>query len=235
MNTKAQRLCIWLGLTSIPLFFIGWWPLANFLPPFPPAWEAQKAMEFYRANPYGIKLFAIIFMYAGSMLIALYAAISCQLKRIEGDFGPISIAQIGLGVYAVVPFLPATAVLAVLTYRLDTDPATLIAFSDFFWLLVFMISGPAVVQFLLIGYAILNDRHAEPILPRWLGYFTIWAALLTVPGVLCAFFQVGPFAWNGVIGFWIPTSLFGIWTIVIALELLKAVQREEDELNLAGA
>lgn len=226
MNTKGQVLCAWSGILSIVVFFAGWWPLAGFLPPISPAWEAQQIADAYLGNAAGIRFAAICFLYSASLLVLFYAGISAQLKRIEGEFGPMSIAQIALGVLAVVPFIPAAVSLCVATFRPERDIADILLFSDFTWILFLMVAPPAMFQFFTIGYAILSDRGSRPVFPRWLGFFTFWCAILSTPSVIIVFFKSGPFAWSGLFGFWIPATVFGVWTIAMAVMLLKAIKQE---------
>jgi len=47
------------------------------------------------------------------------------------------------------------------------------------------------------------------------------------------FFKTGPFAWTGIIGFWIPAAVFGVWYIVMTVYLLRAI-RDEAELDLGS-
>ena len=47
--------------------------------------------------------------------------------------------------------------------------------------------------------------------------------------------RTGPFAWNGLLVFWSPLSLFGAWISVTAYLLLKAIRRQREEEELEGA
>jgi len=41
------------------------------------------------------------------------------------------------------------------------------------------------------------------------------------------FFKTGPLAWNGLIGFWIPAAVFGLWELVMGIMTLRAVNRDD--------
>jgi hypothetical protein len=226
MTIRGQLLCTWAGVASVVIFFIGFWPLAQFFPPLSPALSAREIAALYIPHAVGIKLGVICFLYSASLLVLFYSAISVQLRRIEREFGVLSISQIALGVLAVVPFICATVAYAVATFRADRDPSEILLLSDFGWIMLFMVAPPAMFQFFIIGYGILSDKTTPPILPRWLGYFTWWAAIVGVPGVVIVFFKGGPFAWSGLFGFYIPAAAFGIWTIITALALRKAILSE---------
>ena len=41
------------------------------------------------------------------------------------------------------------------------------------------------------------------------------------------FFKIGPFAWNGLVGFWIPATVFGLWMLVMWWVTLKAIDKDD--------
>ena len=48
-------------------------------------------------------------------------------------------------------------------------------------------------------------------------------------GGLAVFFKDGPFAWNGIIGFYVPLTVFAIWVLVTTFVLTKAIKRQAAE------
>lgn len=95
---------------------------------------------------------------------------------------------------------------------------------------------PIVGQLGALSVAIFSDRRAEPLFPRWFGYFNVWVALLLLPASAIIFFKTGPLAWTGVIGFWIPAAVFGVWYIVMTVILLRAISAEAtSERAVVGA
>ena len=82
-------------------------------------------------------------------------------------------------------------------------------------------------QGIAIGLAILMDKRSQPVFPRWFGYFNIWIVIVYLPGSLVPLFKHGPFAWNGVLAWWIPLTLFVIWMITMTRLLLKAITQQE--------
>jgi hypothetical protein len=47
------------------------------------------------------------------------------------------------------------------------------------------------------------------------GYLNLWVGLSGAGGGLAVFFKNGPFAWNGLIGFYLPIVVFVIWIITM--------------------
>jgi hypothetical protein len=50
-------------------------------------------------------------------------------------------------------------------------------------------------------------------------------------GQLAVFFKVGPFAWNGVVGFWVPVVIFMIGMCVTTVLLLRRANYEATLLD----
>ena len=83
----------------------------------------------------------------------------------------------------------------------------------------------------------LADTSENPVFPRWFGYQSIMTFLLLVPDQMLFFFKTGPFAWNGLLGFWIPLTALGSWFITIFIlmrrTLLQEMRTSEGELSAA--
>jgi hypothetical protein len=82
---------------------------------------------------------------------------------------------------------------------------------------------------LVVGLAILSDKRALPIFPRWVGYVSIVIPLVTTQGLLCWIFKTGPLAWNGFLAGGLPTLLFVPWSILMAVVLIRAINQEAQE------
>lgn len=65
--------------------------------------------------------------------------------------------------------------------------------------------------------------------PRWYGYFSFWAWLIMEAGALPFLFKGGPFAWDGLVPFWIPVGVFVTWFFTTLSMLRKAILRQRDE------
>ena len=76
-----------------------------------------------------------------------------------------------------------------------------------------------------VGASVLGDRGATPLFPRWFGYASLWAALIFTSGTLCVFFDSGPFAWNGLLSWYVPLGVYVIWMPTISVLALKAIRR----------
>lgn len=165
-------------------------------------------------------------MYGLVFFVPFTAAISVQLKRIEGQHTPLSYAQLGIGCTLPVAFFPALYYFQVAAYRPERSAEAVQTLNDMGWLPFTGIVYAIFVQNLVIGIAVLSDRRGSPVFPRWYGYFCLWTALLYCPASLDVFFQAGPLAWNGLFSWWLSLVAFFAWIVVTVVITLQAITRQ---------
>lgn len=230
MNAKMQRLCAWCGVFCTLLWLAGFWPLAHYFAPHSPLWGPEEVKAFYTTNTNLIRIGLILLGFGACLYLPWCAAIATQMKRIEGDHSPLTWSQLGLGsIFVWVFFLPVMIWLCISYRPEETSPELLWKMNDMAWLT--FINPVCIIFFqgIAIGLAILSDKRVEPIFPRWFGFFNIWVVIIYLPGSLVPLFKSGPFAWNGILAWWIPLTLFVIWMITTTYLLLKAITRQESE------
>lgn len=225
MNTKSQMLCLWCGPAAIGVFLVGFWFIAGLVPPPSPHDSALKIQALYQDHTDLKRLGLVLTMMGGALTGPFAAAIATQMKRIEGRYSPLAYTQLGMGVIGVLLFIFPAFVMEAAAFRPDRDPNLIQALNDVAWLPFIGAFMPAFVQCIALAVCIFKDK-SEKVLPRWLGYFNVWVALLFVPAALVNFFKTGPFAWNGVFCFWLPLSVFSLWFVVMTVVLRKAIQEQ---------
>jgi hypothetical protein len=99
--------------------------------------------------------------------------------------------------------------------------------NDMSWLMFLGIISSACIQVASLGVAILLDKSAKPVFPRWAGYYNIWVAMIWVPAAIIPFFKTGPLAWNGIFAWWVPLSVFFSWFTITTVLLLRAIRDDE--------
>ncbi|QEN16386.1 hypothetical protein ACRDU6_30145 [Mycolicibacterium sp. ELW1] len=226
INRWSQRICVWSGVLFAALFFVGFGLIARYIPPPDPARSAIDVASFYRDHANAIRAGMILSMYGLVFFVPFTAAISVQLKRIEGQHTPLSYAQLGIGCTLPVAFFPALYYFQVAAYRPERSAEAVQTLNDMGWLPFTGIVYAIFVQNLVIGIAVLSDRRGSPVFPRWYGYFCLWTALLYCPASLDVFFQAGPLAWNGLFSWWLSLVAFFAWIVVTVVITLQAITRQ---------
>lgn len=203
-------------------------PLANFLPPPSPGLGAAEIAEVYRSNTIGILLGSAFLMLGVSLLMAFFAQWAVMLKRIEGEHTPYMFTQVICAAFVSVLFFTPAIFWSVAAFRPERAPESILLLNDISWIMLVIPAFPGFVQLMAIGLGILSDRRPEPVLPRWVGFFSLWVAVLFVPACVVAMFKSGPFAWNGVLSFWVPACITGLWAFGTVRPLLAAIKRQPE-------
>jgi len=231
MNTTAQRLCAWSGIACIALFFIGFWPIAGFIPPPAPTLTGEQLATLFTGDAVRIRIGMIVSLFAAALLASWSAVLTAQMKRMRGRVAALAYTNLAVGALFVLEFIISLIIWQSMTFRVR-DPQILLAMNDTAWLLFVAITSTPVLQTLAIGTAIfLDTRDGQPnaVFPRWVGYLNYWVAMLFLPGTVSVFFHTGPFAWNGLLTWYLPLTVFAIWMVTMSVLLLKAIDAEDAE------
>jgi hypothetical protein len=220
MKNPNFTLCIASGMIAYALFVASGVAGGNFTP-MSPDMSATDVVAYYQAHLTGIRIAAVFFLISPAFFIAFCAAITAEIKRIEGPSSPLAWSQFAIGVFVVLPFFPAAVFWTAAAFRLDRPAEITQALNDVAWLFNVMPGAPAAFQPILIGFAILIDRNQVKVFPRWLAYFNFLTGIVFMFGCFAGFTKTGWFAWNGVMPFWLPTFIFTAWIPVMSYMLWR--------------
>lgn len=221
----TQRLCIWSGPLSIFLSLVGMVIVAGFVPATDPSASGQQIANFYIDNLFRIRLGMVIGMCGFTLFFTFGVAIALQTRRMERQ--PVmTYVQIAAAAVSAIEGVISAVIWLTASYRPDAiDPELTRFIHDLGWLFL-LIDVPAfMIWIAAIGIAILRDINTVPIMPRWIGYFCLWVALLLSPALLIVFFKTGPFAYNGILALYLPFFTYFIWMVIMTPALLRAVKR----------
>lgn len=228
MNKDLQRLCAWTGIPAMAVFFIGM-AIMTFIPPLSPALSAEQVAEVYRTYTTQIRAGGVLVVISAIFAIPFFAVVSMQLRAMEGPQRPVmAYAQMIAGAANVQFYIMPGLLWCVAAFRPDRPPEILSALNDLAWIVAVLPWPITFIQMVVCGLAILKHADRNPVFPRWAGFFNLWGALIFIPGSLLPFFKTGPFAWNGLLSFWLPGTIFGVWYIVMQVLVLKAIKREPE-------
>jgi hypothetical protein len=202
------------------------WPLMHFLPPLQPSLTAAELAAIYRANGTGILVGGILLMLAASLYLPFFAALALQMKRMERPSNLWTYTMLMSALLGFVPLLVAEMLFSTAAYRPERPDELIQLISDFGFIIFVGPALPGTVQMLSVAFAVLGDGNPEPVFPRWVGFLNIWTAVLTIPGCLITLFKSGPFAWNGVLAFWLAAFAFGVWVYVNFWAMRRAILSE---------
>lgn len=228
MNLKSHLLSAWGGIVFVILFGVGWFLLAGYVPPPSPNASAGEIATFYAANPGMIRLGLLVVMLGIAALVPFMAALTIQMARSEGRRPVLATGNAIASVINTLLFILPVVMWAVASFRPERDAELIRLLNDVGWMFMLWPFSTAALQNILIGACVLLDKSTHPVFPRWVGFLNFWIALLLVPGGLLIFFKSGPFAWNGILAFWLPASIYLIWLAIMTSVLIKAIREDAE-------
>jgi len=220
-----QYACAWSGVACVLLFFLAFF-IMGFVPPLSPSMSATEVAAHYRDHQTAVQVGGVV-MLVSSMFYASYTAVmSGQMRRIQGVHRTVVYTQLAAGAFASLTFLIPAMLFEVVAYAPERDVELTEMLNQFAWIFLVMPWSPFLVQNWAFAFAILSDRAARPLLPRWLAYLNLWAPIVFAPSVLLPFFRSGPFAWSGLFVIWIPAIVFILQFVANASCVHRAVRQE---------
>jgi hypothetical protein len=227
MTERSQAIMIWWGLIFMGIYWFAFWGLLNMMPPPRATLNADEVAAFYTVNGFGIRLGAMVASYTSAFMVPISVVIAIQMARLEKGVPAWSILAFAGGImmsiflvlpplfWGVAAFTPSRAHEATALMH-DLGTLTMVTTDQFY-----------IFQMIAMAYISLTQEIDENSpFPRWLGYFTIWAALMFELGAIAFIPKTGPFAWNGLFVFWCPLVIFGAWVAIVCISILKALKRQ---------
>ena len=226
-----RRVRLFLVRCGIPILFLMFGGLiySGFIVPVPPSNSAAQVVAQYTQDNFRIKAGLVVSFMAVILLLAFGSAIAGQLRKIRNLPSALTYMQVAsLGSASLIFIIPwifwQTA-----AYRLDRAPSEILMLNDLGWMsFVFPYIAFTAWNF-AIALSIFCDTAEKPVYPRWMAYYNIFVGLSFVPDQFIPFFKTGVFAWNGLIPYWIPFAIYGMWILVTMSMTVKAIRREEAE------
>jgi hypothetical protein len=235
MSMKTTRWCAWAGIVATVIWVLGFFVISGFVPaPSPLNGMAQTADRF-RGSPNSIRAGLVITCLGAGLVVPWTAAISICMKRMEGRYAPMAYTNLALGCLLLLEFCFPIFAWETATYRPERSNELIQLLNDLGWIPFMGMVFSVIPQGFAIAIVIFRDTRKTPIYPRWVAYLNIWFVLTMLPGAILVFFKDGPFAWNGVLTFWVAMVGYISWTIVMSIWTVKAtylLEREDRELSI---
>ena len=225
---KVNLAGAWCGVAYVVLLLVGWWVVGGFLPLLSPSESAAQIAAFFRTNTVELRLGMVIMMWGAGAFIPFTATISDYIAKIEGRSGPLSKTFLLSGyTNAMLTFYPPLLWIAN-TFRSTERPDDMIFMLNDVAYLQF-IGGLAIIMpmFFVLALVALINKTPKPVFPRWTAYVSIMTFVALLPGQALFFFKSGPFAWNGLLAFWVPLTVFGCWFFMVAYLIQRDVLRDK--------
>lgn len=228
MSVRAQQICAASGLALLALFFLGF-GISGFITPPSPEDSAQQIAQMFAEDRTAIRIGLLISMFATALLVPWAVALFLQLRRAEGARSPWAYVMMLSATLLSLEFIYLIMFWQVAAFREELPAETVRMLHDLAWVPFVGITSTGIVMAFASAAAVLSDRRPDPVFPRWLGYYNLWVTFMFTPGSLCVFFKTGPFAYNGILAWYVPVSVFATWMLLNTYYVLRAIQQELDD------
>ena len=226
-NNPKRELWIawWVTLVFYQLFSTVFFVLTRTQPPTDPAWGPDRVSQWFSDRHTGLLVgFGIMFLVTG--LVSLQNALnsySMWRMSVSRAYGYAYLVLISLS--ALPGMLLMCVALTVGAMRPERDPETLHWLYDLGYLSYVGTMGVFLIASIIWMVAILIDRNG--VLPKWFAYLNLCNALTEVIVSPAWVFKRGPFAWNGVIAWWIDMVVFGVYAGASFVVLRGMIRRDD--------
>lgn len=229
-NYDLWRLCAWAGPIFVVGYIASWGALGFNVPPLSPGLPATELHAHYAENSIRLRTAFVLSVFFIPFYMVLSSVVSQVMRKIEGNDGPLAVVEQMGGALTVVVGMVSGICWLTAAYRVEERTPELVrALHDYGWLMfdtTYMVTG---VQMLAMATVFLRDRRTQPLIPRLLSWYSVFVVVAFLPLSLLPFFYTGPFAWSGVVCYWVSLGSWFLWVLMLCFYLFRAIGRLEQE------
>lgn len=233
-NFLYWKLCAWTGPLYCITIVVAWAWIAKFLPPPLESWGAQETYQFYLDNSLRIRLGMMLTLLFTPLYYTWGAIVSRLIARAEGPEGVMGPIQL-MGCFGTVVVTWGSCS-GWLSAAFDTalkSPQDIKAVADWSWMWFNATVMVSVTQFVAFGAGFLPDKRREPLVPVWFCWLSLAMGGTLFLALLTPLFRDGPWAWHGLLTYYVGLGDFFIWIIIASYYVFKAIARLEREARAA--
>ncbi|MFE3000818.1 hypothetical protein ACFXG4_38215 [Nocardia sp. NPDC059246] len=227
------RLNLWCvrvsGRILFLLFFIGWVVLARFVPAPSPLDSAEDVARRYEENVDGIRLGATFMMVSFCFWAPWGSVVANWTRRSAGGGRVLADVQIvSLAISEMVGVLCAL-LWALAAFRPgQINPQITQTLNDAGWLMFLLPWPPFSMWCVAQAVAVFRDKREGDVreFPRWTGYLSLLTAFLFMPAGAALFFKDGGYAYDGLLGMYLPLTIFFVWVEGITLAMTRKLKQD---------
>lgn len=235
MNTESilrhDSISAWCGPAFLITFIIFWGILGQNLPNPSPDLSASEIAARYAENLSAIRAGFILSLISVVLYLPWSSLLCSQMLRIEGQFSSMAYLQLlGGGLTVMVVSFSAFFWVAA-AFRPEQAPEITLLLSDLGWLCIDLQYACTTLQMFAAALVGLSDKRATPLFPNWFCFLTMFCGLSFIPASLTGVLKTGPFAWDGLLSYYIPYACWLVWYGIASCYMIKEVNSRKIEAN----
>ena len=225
---RHDLISAWCGPAFLVTFVFFWGVMGNNIPNPSPALSSGELAARYAENLGSIRAGFILSLISVVLYLPWTSLLSSQMARIEGRYSTFANLQLlGGGLTVMVVSFSAFFWVAA-AFRPDQAPETTRMLTDLGWLCIDLQYACTTLQMIAAALVGLADRRAQALFPRWVCYLTILCGLSFIPASLTGVLKTGPFAWDGLLSYYIPYACWLGWFTIASIYIIKEVNRRAE-------
>ena len=228
------KMLAWCGPIFMGAFFVFWGVLAKNMPPAGEDLTPLQITAHYLENAMALRVGMSICMVASAFYMAWGCAVSKVMRRIEGNDGILSnLEMMGATITVAFPIV-ACGIWLTAAMEIAILPPEIIHMLYFMgWMIIDLAYMVTTFQIFAAAVVFLRDRRAKPLVPTWVNWWGFFTCVVFFPVSLIPFFKTGPFAFHGLINFWVAFFAWYVWVFAMSFYVIRAVGRlkEEDQAS----
>ena len=225
-RTDGELILFWtlpaVALIWISAFFL----FPGFLHPMSPTMSAAEVAGFYRDEVARIRYSMILFNWFGVGLVPVVVLLALQVRRMAHRTPILSYSLIACAGGPPALFLIANMFWLLGAFRPDRAPELTMLFNDLAWITFSVMVSYLIAQCLLLALAIYWDRNDTKVFRPWVAHFNVATAVALMPAAFTALALDGPFAWDGLLSFWLKNIAIATWIVVMGVVLGQTIMRQ---------
>lgn len=225
-------------LWALPAMVILWvsafFLFPGFLHPMSPTMSAEDVAAFYRDDAARIRYSMILFNWFGVGLIPTVILLAMQVRKMAHRTPILSYCLIASAGGPPTLFLIANMFWLLGAFRAERAPELTQLLNDLAWVTFTVLVPYLIAQCLVLALAIYWDRQNQPVFRPWVAHFNLLIAAALVPAAFGAVTFEGPFAWNGVLSFWVKNIAIAVWIVVMGVVLAQNIRRQRTQTVVAA-
>ena len=232
----SQKLGLYSNWIFVALTAVGWLGIAHFWAPARADLSLEETKTWFTETHHPAVIVGLTLFYiAAGFLTQGSVAFGIMLAKIEGRWPLWSLTTAVCGIFiSLIVFFNACAWI-VSAYRHESEASVLQAFSDWAWFAFLLGWIYLAIEMLATAVVELMDDRPEPMVPRWLTWLTIAGGLTVFMAAGPAFFKSGPFAYHGLLAFYIPVVVWGVYIALTTWYMLRELGRAPERAQSPAA